>query len=73
MDQLGVEVDVGPVQAVELGPALAAVEGDRVGERVVGGERGDQLRGLGGVGDAQPARLIAGRQLDVAATSRRVG
>ena len=46
MDQLGIEVDVGPFEAVELGSTLAAVEGDRIGHSVVGVERGDQQRGL---------------------------
>jgi hypothetical protein len=48
VDDLRVEVDVRPLETVELGAGLAAVEGDRVRQRVVGVERGDQLRGLCG-------------------------
>ena len=74
MNQLGVEVDVGPLQTVELGPVLAAVEGDRAGQRVIGGERADQPLRLGRVGDPQPPGLVTGRQLvGLRGARRRVG
>ena len=64
-DLVAVE-DVVPLEAVDLGAAQAGVEGDRVGETVLGLERGEQRRGLGRQRDAQARLLVVGRQLDQA-------
>jgi hypothetical protein len=48
VDQLRLEVEVGPLEALELGAAWAAVERDRLGQ----GVRGEQVRQAG----AQPRR-----------------
>jgi hypothetical protein len=77
VDQLRLEIDVGPLEALELGTAWATVEGDRVGQGVRGIERGEQVGGLGGVGDPQPLDLVAGgsstSRAGLRATRRRVG
>src|SRR5215210_7381167 len=66
VDQLRFEVDVGPLEALELGAAWATVEGNRVGQGVRGSERGEQVRGFGGVGDPQALDLVAGGQFNLA-------
>jgi hypothetical protein len=75
MDELGLEVDVGPLQAVELGTALAAIERDRVRQGVVGVQRRDELRDLRGVnwtgrsGRAASLPVLCPRSLVVASRS----
>ena len=64
-DPVAVE-HVGPFEAVELGAAQTGVEGDRVGEAVLGLEGGQQRGGLGRERDAHPRLLVVGRELDEA-------
>jgi hypothetical protein len=56
--------DVGPFESVDFGPAEAGVEGDRVGEGVLGLERGEQLRGLVGEGDPEAWSSVVRWELD---------
>ena len=62
-DRVAVE-DVGPFEPVDLRAAQPGVEGDRVGETVLGLQRGEQRRRLGRQGDAQARLLVVRRQLD---------
>jgi hypothetical protein len=62
-DAVAVE-DVGPLEAIDLEAAQARVEGDRVGETVLGPDRREQLHRLGSQGYSQAGLLVVRRQLD---------
>ena len=59
-----VEVDVGLLEAVDLGAPQAGVERERVWDLVVGVQYGEQLRGLFCGAHAHAGPLIVGRELD---------